>query len=83
MGENMAVTKDGVEVLTAYPREFRSLWARTDEVIATADSPDQGTSSLSGVPWPSTRRATPRAASLSAARSSKQQRYKRNGRVPH
>ena len=22
VGENMAVTKDGVEVLTAYPREF-------------------------------------------------------------
>jgi hypothetical protein len=48
--ENVAVTQDGVDVLTAYPREVRSLWPGTDTLVGAGDSPDQEASSLSGVP---------------------------------
>ncbi len=60
--ETVAVTEEGVDGVMAYPRELRSLWLGPDAVIAARDSPDQR---------PSTWRATPRAAGISAAQNSK------------
>ena len=36
--ENVAVTRDGMDVLTAYPRELRSLWGGADRETKTVTS---------------------------------------------
>jgi len=59
---NVAVTKDDVDVLTAYPRELHSLGPGTIAMVAGPGSSDQETSSVRvslGIPADESRLAPP------------------------